>query len=44
MEFQLSYSNPERRWCESAALNMPANVEDSAVAIGLEKVRFNSSP
>ena len=29
---------------ESAALNMPANLENSAVAIGLEKVSFNSSP
>ena len=27
-----------KRWCcESAALNMPANLEDSAVATGLEK-------
>ena len=30
--------------CESAALNMPANLENSAVATGLEKVSFNSSP
>ena len=29
---------------ESAALNMPANLENSAVAIGLEKVSFHSSP
>ena len=28
----------------SAALNMPANLENSAVATGLEKVRFNSHP
>ena len=33
------------RWCcESAALNMPANLENSAVAAGLEKVRFYSNP
>ena len=30
-------SNPERRCCENAALNMPANLENSAVATGLEK-------
>ena len=30
--------------CESAALNMPANLENSAVATGLEKVRFHSNP
>ena len=30
--------------CESAALNMPANLENSAVATGLEKVSFHSSP
>ena len=30
--------------CESAALNMPANLENSAVAMGLEKVSFHSSP
>ena len=36
--------NPER-WCrESAALNMPANLENSAVATGLEKVSFHSNP
>ena len=29
--------------CESAALNMPANLENSAVAIGLEKVSFHSN-
>ena len=34
-----------KRWCcESAALNMPANLENSAVATGLEKVSFHSSP
>ena len=31
-------------WCESAALNMPANLENSAVATGLEKVRFHVNP
>ena len=29
---------------KSAALNMPANLENSAVATGLEKVSFNSNP
>ena len=29
---------------ESAALNMPANTENSAVATGLEKVSFHSNP
>ena len=29
--------------CESAALNMPANLENSAVATGLEKVNFHSN-
>ena len=34
-----------RRWCcESAALSMPANLENSAVATGLEKVSFCSNP
>ena len=37
-------SNPERWCCESAALNMPANLEISAVATGLEKVSFYSNP
>ena len=37
-------SNPER-WCyESAALNMPANLENSTVATGLEKLSFHSIP
>ena len=30
--------------CESAALNMPANLENSAVATSLEKVSFHSNP
>ena len=29
--------------CESAALNMPANLENSAVTTGLEKVGFCSN-
>ena len=29
--------------CESAALNMPASLENSAVATGLEKVSFHSN-
>ena len=36
--------HPKRRYCESAALNMPANLENSAVAPGLEKVSFHSNP
>ena len=30
--------------CESAALNMPTNLGNSAVATGLEKVSFHSNP
>ena len=37
-------SNPERWCCESAALNVSANLENSAVATGLEKVSFHSNP
>ena len=37
-------SSPERWCCESAALNMPANLENSAVATGLEKVSFHYNP
>ena len=37
-------SNPERWCCESAALNMPTNLENSTAATGLEKVSFHSSP
>ena len=36
-------SNPEWWCCESAALNMPTNLENSAVATGLEKVSFHSN-
>ena len=39
MESSWPISNPKRRCCESAALNMPA-----AVATGLEKVSFHSNP
>ena len=35
---------PEDDAGESAALNMPANLENSAVATGLEKVSFHSNP
>ena len=34
----------KRRRCESAALNMPANLENSAVATGLEKSVFIPFP
>ena len=30
--------------CENTALSMPANLENSAVATGLEKVSFHSNP
>ena len=36
-------TSPKRRGYESAALNMPANLENSAVATGQEKVSFDSS-
>ena len=36
--------SPKRRCCENAALNMPANLENSAVATGLEKISFCSNP
>ena len=44
MEFQLSYFKPSKMMLESAALNKPANLETSAVAMGLEKVSFDSNP
>ena len=44
MEFQLSYFKSWKMSCKSAALNMPADLENSAVATGLEKVRFHSNP
>ena len=34
----------DKRSCESAALNMPAHLENSAVATGLENVSFHSNP
>ena len=35
----------QKIWCcENAAQNMPENLENSAVATGLEKVSFHSSP
>ena len=44
MEFQLSYFK-SYRWCfESGALNMPANLENSAMDTGLEKSVFIPIP
>ena len=40
MEFQLSYFKSSYK---SAALDMPANLENSAVATGLKKVNFHSN-
>ena len=37
-------SNPKRWCCEGPELNMPANLEYSAVATGLEMVHFHSNP
>ena len=43
MEFQLNCFKSER-WCyRSAILNMPANLENAAVAVRLEKVSFHSN-
>ena len=42
MEYQLSYFNSWKM--KIAALNMLANLENSAVATGLEKVSFHSNP
>ena len=44
MEFQWAISNSKRWSCESAALNMPAHLENSVVATGLEKSAFISIP
>ena len=53
MEFQWAISNPKRWCCESTVLNkfgkfhqqnLPANLENSAVVTGLEKVSFYSNP
>ena len=38
------FLDPKRWCCESAALNMPANLKNSAVATGLEKVNFHFNP
>jgi len=37
-------SNSKKRCCQSASLNMPANLENLAVATELKKVSFHSSP
>ena len=37
-------SNPKRWCCESAALNMPANLENSGVATGLDKGWISFQP
>ena len=44
MEFQQAIENPKIWCCESTALNMPANLENSAVATGLERSVFISIP
>ena len=44
MESSWAISNPKQWCCESAALNMPANLENSAVATGMKKVVFHSNP
>ena len=44
MDSSWTISNPKRWCCESVALNMPANLENSSVATRLEKVSFYSSP
>ena len=41
---QCTISNPERWCCESVALNMPANLENSAVSTRLKKVNFIPIP
>ena len=43
MEFQLSYFKSWKMVLWKSALNMPANLENSAVATGLEQVTFHSS-
>ena len=44
MEFHWAISNPKRWFCESAALSMPANMENSAGAAGLEMSIFIPIP
>ena len=41
---QESYFKSWKMMLQSAALNMPAHLENSAVATGLEKVSFHSNP
>ena len=41
MEFHWAISNPERWCCESAALNMPTNLENTAVATRTGKGKFS---
>ena len=38
------YGQEDCLYWESVAFNMPANLENSAVATGLEKVSFHSNP
>ena len=38
------FSSPKRWHCESAAFNMPADLENSAVPTGLKNVTFHSNP
>ena len=44
MEFQLSYFKLSKMMLESTALNIPTNLENSAVATGLEEVSLHSNP
>ena len=45
MELNSRWAISKPKWCcESAAVNMPANLESSTVATGLEKVSFHSNP
>ena len=44
LTYWATISNPERWHCESATLNIPANLENSAMATELEKVSFHSNP
>ena len=41
MEFQMSYL---KSFQDDAVLNIPANLENSAVATGLQSVSFHSNP
>ena len=44
MEFQLSYFKSKKKMRENAAFNTSSNLENSAVATGLEKVSFTPIP